>query len=244
MGAELDTPTAKNSTYDRVRQVAIWLFAERGYAATGIRDVAKHSNITTASIYHYVADKQQLLFDMIRDDLAHLNARTAQQLEDVDRPEEQLSLLVSGLVATHAINLLSSRVGDREIHHFAPDTERGETLLTLRDTYEAHWNRVLRAGRSAGVFRFDDETLTRLALISMCTSLQSWYRDRGSENLEYLCRRFVAIALAAVRAENDGEPVDADRLPIVDFSVVERSPWEPPTTATPAAAQPDRDSSR
>lgn len=53
-------------TRRRVLETALELFAERGYAATSIRDLAVHLGITKAALYYHFASKEELLHELTR----------------------------------------------------------------------------------------------------------------------------------------------------------------------------------
>jgi len=218
---------AVSDTEVRIRTAAIVLFAERGYAATGIRDIAGAAGITTAAIYHHFANKEELLVDIIRVGQQALNERTARSLEGVERPEQRLALLISGLVATHGINRMSALVGDTELRALTPDAPAYRELVQLRDDYEALWSRTLRDGASEGVFEFAAERSTRLGLLTMCTGISRWYRPGGELDLASLCAHFTDLGLAAVRARRGRRPVRAAAVTLVDPATVPRIPGEP-----------------
>jgi TetR/AcrR family transcriptional regulator, cholesterol catabolism regulator len=222
----LDMPPV-GETGVRIRKAAVSLFAERGYAATGIRDIAKAAGITTAAIYHHVENKEDLLVDIIRVAQTALNDGAKRALDGVKRPEESLAILVSSLIATHARSRMIARVSDIEIRSLTPASAPRAELVALRDEYEAIWRDVLLAGVDQGVFEIDDERLTRLALLSMCTGMSEWYRPAGEENLLWICEHFIGIALAAVHARRGRRRITASTLPIIDMDLVPRAPWEP-----------------
>ena len=59
---------------DSVTDVAFHIFAERGYDATSMEDVARAAGITKASIYHHVPSKEALLDAAVRSYLDRASA--------------------------------------------------------------------------------------------------------------------------------------------------------------------------
>ncbi len=51
---------------DEVTRVAARLFAERGYDGTSLADVAEAVGIQKASLYHHIATKEDLLWEVAR----------------------------------------------------------------------------------------------------------------------------------------------------------------------------------
>ncbi len=60
---------AKKQTVDREKiiEVAVDLFYEKGYAATSIRDISRVMKISIATLYYYFRDKEDLLFTIVED---------------------------------------------------------------------------------------------------------------------------------------------------------------------------------
>lgn len=56
---------AAAKTRERLLDAALTLFAQRGYAATGIREVLKSAGVTQPTLYHHFADKAALLQALI-----------------------------------------------------------------------------------------------------------------------------------------------------------------------------------
>ena len=56
----------KESTKDTIMKEALRLFAEKGYAAVSMRDLAEAVGISASTIYHYFESKQALFQDMVR----------------------------------------------------------------------------------------------------------------------------------------------------------------------------------
>ncbi|SEM06241.1 TetR/AcrR family transcriptional regulator [Nonomuraea pusilla] len=209
----------------RIRTAAVLLFARQGYAATGVRDLARAVNMTNAGIYHHVSSKEALLADLMRDGHGRLLDSTARVLRDAARPAERLALLIGSLTAVHALNPLITRVMDGELRSLTPGSPAHDEIIALRDAYEDHWRAALSDGVAEGSFHVADQRLTRLALMSMCTGTSEWYRPDGDSTLEQVCAEFVAIGLAAVRAPGDASA----RVPATpDFSLLPHFPWEPP----------------
>ena len=57
----------KTSTRQRILESAAHLFAANGYTETTIRDIARFTNINSATIYHYFPNKDEILRSLIRD---------------------------------------------------------------------------------------------------------------------------------------------------------------------------------
>ena len=56
----------KENTKDTIIREALRLFAEKGYAAVSMRDLAEAVGISASTIYHYYESKQVLFREMVR----------------------------------------------------------------------------------------------------------------------------------------------------------------------------------
>ena len=64
-------------TGPRVRDAALKLFARDGYAAVSMRQIASEIGVQAGALYLYTADKQTLLFDLMKDHMEALLAAWA-----------------------------------------------------------------------------------------------------------------------------------------------------------------------
>ncbi|MBM9508569.1 TetR/AcrR family transcriptional regulator [Actinacidiphila acididurans] len=59
----------RGDTRRRIQDVALELFAERGYEKTSLREIAEHLDVTKAALYYHFKTKEDILIS-ITDDLA------------------------------------------------------------------------------------------------------------------------------------------------------------------------------
>ena len=211
----------------RLRRAAIGLFAVNGYAGTGIRHIARAAGMTSASMYHYTSSKEELLSGLMLEGQQLLNESAVRQLEGVERPEERLAMLVAGLTINNTVNPMSSRVIDAEVRSLEVGSKPRAKIVELRDAYEKLWADALALGVEKAVFEVEDQHLTRLGLLNLCTGLSFWYRAGGELNPSQLAMSFVDLAFGMVRAVRDGEPVRSSMVPTVELVSVARFPFEP-----------------
>jgi AcrR family transcriptional regulator len=154
----------------RIQEAAVRLFAAKGFEGTGIREIADQAGVQTSALYHYMDSKEDLLVDIMVTILGRLIASAKRALVGATNPPEQLVALVRAHVGLHAFARLDAIVGDGELRALG-DTSRVR-VVRLRDDYEDLWAVVLAGGREGHVFDFDDEKITRLALLEMRTDIR------------------------------------------------------------------------
>ena len=175
-----------------IRRAAVVLFAERGYAATGIRDIGRAVGLNSATLYHYVGGKEELLTGVMRASLGEL-LRTGREAvgHSVD-PAVRLARLVRAHVAMEAVNPLTSRVCDSEVRSLTGPQRA--VIIGLRDDSESLFRRTLEDGLRTGHFVLGDLRVARYALLEMCNGVANWYRPDGRLTVVELADRFSELA--------------------------------------------------
>lgn len=185
--------TAVAPTQQRVWDAAIELFGREGFAATGIRDIARGAGITVATLYHYMTGKEELLRRIMIDAMdVQLSAARPAETRYSD-PRERLEHLVRRHIDFHCRFGLVARVTDSELRSLNDEARR--KVVALRDEYEAIWRRTLRYGHEQGTFEVGDLNLTTKALLGMCSSVYDWYRPDGRLSVDEIGDEYCAIAL-------------------------------------------------
>lgn len=223
----LDTGPELTDAEIRVRRAAVLLFARRGYAATGIRDIARAAGITSATLYHHAASKEDLLVQIMVTGQHQLTHSARNALVGVERAEDRLGVLVANLVGAHATNPMTTAVVDTEVRSLREETAEQKLVIGLRDEYEQLWRDMLELGAAQGVFHFTDEHLTRLGLLTMCAGMSRWYRPGGPDDPGRMIEKFTDIALGAVHASRDGRWLLCGDLPRQGPYTRVSVPWEP-----------------
>ncbi len=170
-------------TGPRVREAALALFAQHGYAAVSMRQIAKEVGVQAGALYNYTTDKQSLLADLMiahMDELlaAHADAAPA---ETAAGPRAALEHFTRFHIRFNAVRADAVFISYMELRNLTE--ENFKTVEALRQTYETRLETILRAGVAAGEFDIPDPKITALALIAMLTGVNTWYRAAGRLSL-------------------------------------------------------------
>lgn len=185
------------TTGERVQDAALRLFAERGYHGTGIRQLADAAGLSSASLYHYMGTKEELLVAIMRSSLTGL-LDAADQIAGITDPEERLVALVQLHVRTHASSPEQTRVVDDEVN--ALSAEPRAEVVALRDRYERLWQSALEEGVAQGTFRIGSIAVARRALLEMCSGVARWWTPDGELDLAELQHEYAGLARRLVGA--------------------------------------------
>ncbi|MFD1535467.1 TetR/AcrR family transcriptional regulator [Nonomuraea guangzhouensis] len=194
-------------------RAACWLFSERGFHGTGIRDIAETAGVAVSGMYYYAASKDEMLEAVTRRVMDLLMSSSEETLRDIDDPAERLVVLMAVHVAFHARNPRAAKVADHEFQALTGDAREG--IQQLRDAYEGVWAETLRAGVRDGVFQ-DRGSVARLALLQMATGIAHWYRPDGELSIPQLCERFGDMALSLMGASRAGRLLQVHDLTMPD----------------------------
>jgi AcrR family transcriptional regulator len=98
-------------TRERILEVAAALFAERGYAATSVRDIAAELGIANPSLYHHFKSKSDLLLELLKEPLRRMEMvlAEAEQLTGEARTRRILEGFLESLEVHSGIVLTVSR---------------------------------------------------------------------------------------------------------------------------------------
>jgi AcrR family transcriptional regulator len=202
---------AELSTWQRIEQAALELFAAKGFEATGIRDLADRAGLSTSALYHYMGSKDELLVAFMVESMTELTRAAHAALDGAGDPAAQLAALVRTHVGFHTLDAQRSLVADDELR--AVSDAAFTKVMQLRDGYERLWAETLERGSRSGVFSFGDARITRLALLEMCNGVARWYSERGPKRPAQIADYFADLALAMVGARLDGRPVQLADIP-------------------------------
>lgn len=159
---------------DRHREIleaAAVLFAERGYAATSIRDIGQRVGLLGGSLYHYIKSKEEL-FVRIHDmalQVAEDRIRTA--IEPLSDPWARLE---AACVTMMEIQLDPNSLTMPLMNDFAAaPVEIRERLVEKRDAFELVFRDLIAALPLDPAL---DRGVYRLLLLTLLNNVSSWYR--------------------------------------------------------------------
>ena len=162
---------------ESILAAAVQLFAEYGYHAAPLRDIARIAGIQAASIYHHYPSKQALLVEIMETYMQRLIANLERILLDYDNPLQRLNEAVANHIRMHTTHKNEFFIIDTEIR--ALEDKNRPDILALRKRYEVLVQEILRNGMERNVFRQSDVKVASYAIIAMCTEVATWFRLNG-----------------------------------------------------------------
>jgi len=210
------TRIAAQDRRDLILVAAARRFAEFGFEATTVRQLADDVNILSGSLYHHFATKEDILDAIVRQPALDQRDRALRIAAlPVDAETRAVTLLEADLVAfTERQEAYAIIFAERKF--FRRSDQFHFVTLARRDAFEA-WRTILRDGAEAGQFRADvDPYLTISTIMRMLNTGADWYRNEDgspidvmkSYSLEELGNFYKGFVLSSIRAPGRaGEPM-------------------------------------
>jgi AcrR family transcriptional regulator len=176
-------------------RIAARLFAERGYLGTSLADLAEQLGIQKSSLYHHIASKEDLLWEVACEGAEAFHAAL-----DAVPPEapaaERIRLALRAHLAVVGEQLDIATVFVREWRHLSGD--RRARFVSERRRYEGRIRELFRAGVEESQLRTDlDVGTAALLFLSAANWAYTWLRP-GS-NTDELADRLYAALLDGMR---------------------------------------------
>jgi AcrR family transcriptional regulator len=170
------------------------VFQEKGYHAATTRDIAAAVGIQQASLYYYVASKEELLYLVVRAPIMQLYAQV-EAIVKADVPaREQIERALQVHLAAFDDNYPHMFVFLQEWHNVVPALQ--DKLQDFPQRYQRLWEEILRQGSTRGELRADlDITATTFMIMGMCNWMYRWYRKGGRLDTRALARQYASAIL-------------------------------------------------
>ncbi|HYQ49251.1 MAG TPA: TetR/AcrR family transcriptional regulator [Pseudomonas sp.] len=123
------------ASFEERRDLALALFAEKGFGQVSMRELAAHVGLTAGSLYHHFPSKQDLLYDLIEELYEELQATLELGRRAMARGGSALSCLIAAHWQLHAERPLQFRLAERDFCCLSE--EQQGRLVSLRKRYEA-----------------------------------------------------------------------------------------------------------
>src|SRR5690242_1871406 len=137
-----------------ILDAAVQLFAEYGYHAAPLRDIARMAGIQAASIYHHYPSKQALLVEIMETHMQRLNSSTERIIREYTNPLQQLHEVIGNHIRMHTTYKAEFFIIDTEIRSL--EGESRPAILALRHAYEGLLQEILHSGIERGIFHHGD----------------------------------------------------------------------------------------
>lgn len=188
---------------------ALKCFAERGFAACRLDDIAKRAGVTKGTLYLYFPSKEELFKEMVRQAIVPRIKEFEQLVADSNEPAprqlERFVMAWPSMIATPDLGAIPKLI-IAEAGNF-PDLARfyfDEVISRARRLIIG----VLRRGVERGEFRPVDPKVAFFSIVAPLLIAVLWQQtfalyDKGKLDAEALCRSHVSILLRGLEPSED-----------------------------------------
>jgi AcrR family transcriptional regulator len=184
---------------EEILQRASLLFYERGYGATSIRDIAEAVGLSSSTMYHHFANKQDVLYAIVSRFMTDFVEATVPVLRDTAvSPTER----VRRIVRLH-IEISDDRRPELLIGNpirYALDPAQREHATALQIAYHDAVRDTIAEGCGTGEFRAQDVSMTTMAILDMLNGIREWFSPTGRLSRAELIERYTGLVFTMLGA--------------------------------------------
>ena len=175
---------------EAVIRAAARAFNARGYHNTSLDDIAATLEVTKPTLYYYVANKEQLLFECFCAGIEPVRAafRDARAGRADARTRLRAALLRYAEAIASEFGWCMVRAEDQDLS----DAMRAH-VKALKSEVDQAMRRLLREGMADGSIGARDPKMTAFALAGALNWIAHWYRDDRSQSAAQIAAAFVDL---------------------------------------------------
>ncbi|MER7008686.1 TetR/AcrR family transcriptional regulator [Dactylosporangium sp. NPDC000555] len=180
---------------ERILASAAALFANKGVAATTVREIADEVGILSGSLYHHFESKEAMVDEIVTSYLDDLRTRYKRVMAADTDPRARLhDLIVASLEVVEA-HPHATEIYQNDVNYLT-QIERFGYLRNAGKEVQATWLQVLEAGIAQGVIRddLDPKILYRLMRDAVWLSVR-WFKPTAAYPITRLAEECTSLFL-------------------------------------------------
>lgn len=191
--------SSREATWPMIRRAGVDLLYRHGFEAMNLRELAKAAGFRgKGSLYNYFESKEEFLFILMCDVMEEILRDLEANVGPVQGLLERLKAFVRFHVEWHTARREETFISHMEMRSLNP--ERYAVYVALRKRYEQFFAHIVLAGCKSGEFRVDDVPVAVQSILSMLTSVCTWYRPGGRVSQKDLVDIYFRMVLAILKS--------------------------------------------
>jgi len=162
-----------------ILRAAARVFRRRGFAATGMREIAAEAALSSGNLYHYFEGKHEILYFCQDRSLERMLAA----LDAARVSGQPLSGQLHDVILAHVRCLLDELEGSAahlEVDALPPELR--QPIVEKRDRYEKGVRKMISAGARSGEFAGGDPKLITRAILGAINWTARWFDPEGPQS--------------------------------------------------------------
>ncbi len=199
--ARQPTNPRKELVREQLIDIAAKMFDSKGYAQTGMGDIAQEIGLGRSAVYHYFRNKEEILAALVEAEALTPSHQLQGLIEDASltATERLRRAVTDGIVrrlSSGSRFILFSRLEAQIPEHLG-----GLYNQSRRQIYD-FYVRCITDGIAAGEFRDVDPKIAAFAVIGMANWTSRWYSPAGSKSPREIAEVIADIAIEGLRQPN------------------------------------------
>jgi AcrR family transcriptional regulator len=182
---------------DAILRAAARLFRERGFADTGMRDIAAAADLSAANLYHYFDGKNALLYYCQDRALDRMLASVASARRASRSAADRLRTVFIAHLQT-LLDEIEGATAHLQIDSLPPSLRAA--IVRKRDRYEQALRRIIVEGIAGGELVDMDPAIAARAMLGALNWTVTWFRPEGRDSATAVgdvIARFLVRGIAA-----------------------------------------------
>jgi TetR/AcrR family transcriptional regulator, cholesterol catabolism regulator len=187
------SPVLASERREHLVRLAAELFAEKGYQATTVRNIADEAGILSGSLYHHFDSKESIVDEILTSFYDELNAANKTALERGGDPRAVLAELVRICFRTLVPHRAAVMVIQNDWNYLR-QFDRFDYLTQAEEETERLWVAQISKGQESGLFRDDiDARLTYRMIRDTIWVAVRWFRPGGRLDAQGVADHYIAV---------------------------------------------------
>ena len=181
---------------EQIHNTAIQLFKNRGYVATGMREIAKELDIKAASLYSHIKSKEEILQKVCFE----VGEQFFNGLEGIEKNNFTGKMRINAAIHSHIKVIANNK--DKVVVFLNEWKHLGEPHLNdfveMRKQYENKFKEYIEYGIGKGEFEIDDLDFTTFTILSSLNWTSNWFKREGKMTEEEIANKLSTILIKGI----------------------------------------------
>lgn len=180
-----------------ITKTAAFLFIEKGFTATSMRDLAESIGIEAPSLYNHINSKSEILqeicFKVANLFMTHLIKVESEKVPVLQKVEQIIRFHIKMMLDEYEI----VHISDQEWKHL--EEPYLSNFKIQRRHYRTHFAGIIQSGIDSGEIKPVDPNVAVLTILSAIGGIEVWHRSQQIVDAKTLEENIVSIFIEGIR---------------------------------------------
>lgn len=186
---------------DEILDVAAELFAEHGYEAVSLLEIARAVGLSKTTLYHYFESKDEILGTLIVATIRQLNQFVATSVPEKAPADQKLIAFMEAQAEFFETHRTQFKVLLTQFGNLTDPATR-DSAVEWRVQYENAIRSIIQEGVASGAFAAERPNTVVRAVLASLYWLVRWYQPDGAKKARQIAREYAELMLYGVAARS------------------------------------------